>query len=59
MSTMNSSAIHPSQSLPWNASFLSVPKKPSHAALLGLVDFLDIDLAIPAASHLSFQPGHR
>ena len=56
---MNSSAVTPLQSRPWKNSFLSLPKKPSAAALSGLRPFLDIDRATPCRSHIAFQPGHR
>lgn len=40
--------VTPAQDLPWNGSFFSRPKKPSHAALSGEQPFLGIERVILA-----------
>lgn len=56
---MKASAVHPRQSRPWKNSTLSLPKKPSHAALSGECPLRDIDLVTPAASQAATQSGVR
>ena len=56
---MNDSAVQPRQSRSWKNSTLSLPKKPSHAALSGERPFRDIDPVTPTAPHAATQSGVR
>lgn len=56
---MNPSAVTPDQSRPKKNSTLSLPKKPSQAALSGEWPLRDIDLVTPAAAQSRTQSGVR
>lgn len=56
---MSSSAETPLQSRQWKNSFLSLPKKPSQAALSGPRPLADMLLTRPAASQMPIHSSQR